>query len=193
MATRTSRARRSRSSKPASPAPAEGAEGEAAAAEAKPAETADKANGKLPSHLTHHRRIARNLNGLLENYGELRRQVVQIERTYKRGDKDLDARIFQLTTRLDALEKKLNDFDQEMIGVTFESNLKIRGNTDAIEALWDALEAGGGTQAVAKRRREAAEREEARQDGIEKQLQEMLDKDRQPKPTPRRRKVTKAS
>ena len=190
MATRTSRARRSRSSKPANPAPAEG---EAVAAEANADESADKANGKLPSHLTHHRRIARNLNGLLENYGELRRQVVQIERTYKRGDKDLDARIFQLTTRLDALEKKLNDFDQEMIGVTFESNLKIRGNSDAVEALWDALEAGGGPKAVARRRREAAEREEARQEGIEKQLQEMLDQKRQPKPTPRRRKVTKAT
>ena len=190
MATRTSRARRSRSSKPANPTPAEG---EAAAAEAKPAESAGKANGKLPSHLTHHRRIARNLNGLLENYGELRRQVVQIERTYKRGDKDLDARIFQLTTRLDALEKKLNDFDQEMIGVTFESNLKIRGNTDAIEALWDALESGGGPKAIARRRREAAEREESRQEGIEKQLQEMLDQKRQPKPAPRRRKVTKST
>jgi len=189
MATRTSRARRSRSSKPANATPAEG---EAAAAEAKPAEPAGKANGKLPSHLTHHRRIARNLNGLLENYGELRRQVVQIERTYKRGDKDLDARIFQLTTRLDALEKKLNDFDQEMIGVTFESNLKIRGNTDAIEALWDALESGGGPKTIAKRRREAEEREETRQEGIEKQLQEMLDQKRQTKPTPRRRKVTKA-
>ena len=190
MATRTSRARRSRSSKPTNPAPAEG---EAAADETKAAETGSTANGKLPSHLTHHRRIARNLNGLLENYGELRRQVVQIERTYKRGDKDLDARIFQLTTRLDALEKKLNDFDQEMIGVTFESNLKIRGNTDSIEALWDALEAGGGAKAVARRRREAAEREESRQQGIEQQLQEMLDKKRQPKPTPRRRKVTKAT
>ena len=96
MATRTSRARRSRSSKP-TPAPAEG---EAAAAEAPDAEPAGEANGKLPSHLTHHRRIARNLNGLLENYGELRRQVVQIESAYKRGDKDLDARIFQCTKRL---------------------------------------------------------------------------------------------
>ena len=190
MATRTSRARRSRSSKPTTPAPAEG---EAAAAEAPADEPAGGANGKLPSHLTHHRRIARNLNGLLENYGELRRQVVQIERAYKRDDKDLDARVFQLTTRLDALEKKLNDFDQEMIGVTFESNLKIRGNSDAIDALWDALEAGGEIADIARRRRKAADREEARQQGIEKQLQEMLDQKRQAKASPRRRKATKAS
>ena len=107
MATRTSRARRSRSSKP-TPAPAEG---EAAAAEAPDAEPAGEANGKLPSHLTPPTVASRaNLNGLLENYGELRRQVVQIESAYKRGDKDLDARIFQCTKRLDALEKKLNDF-----------------------------------------------------------------------------------
>ena len=189
MATRTSRARRSRSSKP-TPAPAEG---EATAAEAPDAEPAGEANGKLPSHLTHHRRIARNLNGLLENYGELRRQVVQIERAYKRGDKDLDARIFQCTTRLDALEKKLNDFDQEMIGVTFESNLKIRGNSDAINALWDALEAGGDAADIVRRRRETADREESRQQGIEQQLQEMLDQKRQTKASPRRRKATNAS
>ena len=189
MATRTSRARRSRSSKP-TPAPAEG---EAAAAEAPDAEPAGEANGKLPSHLTHHRRIARNLNGLLENYGELRRQVVQIESAYKRGDKDLDARIFQCTKRLDALEKKLNDFDQEMIGVTFESNLKIRGNSDAINALWDALEAGGDAADIARRRRETAGREETRQQGIEQQLQAMLDQKRQTKASPRRRKATNAS
>ena len=80
-----------------------------------------------------------------------------------------------------------------MIGVTFESNLKIRGNSDAINALWDALEAGGDAADIARRRRETAGREETRQQGIEQQLQEMLDQKRQTKAAPRRRKATNAS
>ncbi len=135
--------------------------------------------------------IARNLNGLLENYGELRSQVVQTEREYKRGDKDLDARIFQLTTRLDAIDKKLTDFIEEMTSVAFESNLKIRGNSDSINALWDALESGGDAADIAKRRRETAAREDARQAGIEQRLQELVAQKQQASEPRRPRKVTK--
>jgi hypothetical protein len=135
--------------------------------------------------------IARNLNGLLENYGELRSQVVQTEREYKRGDKDLDARAFQLTTRLDAIEKKLTDFIEEMTSVAFESNLKIRGNSDSITALWDALESGGDAEDIAKRRRDTAAREDARQAGIEQRLQKLVAEKQKPCEPRRPRKVTK--
>jgi hypothetical protein len=135
--------------------------------------------------------IARNLNGLLENYGELRSQVVQTEREYKRGDKDLDTRLFQLTTRLDTVDKKLTEFIEEMTSVAFESNLKIRGNSDSINALWDALESGGDAEDIAKRRRETAVREEARQAGIEQRLQELAAQKQQANEPSRPRKVTK--
>ena len=98
MTTRSTRTRRARRTK---------AEPANQAAEASRPET-DGSNGKLPAHLAHHRMIARNLNGLLENYGELRNQVIQIERAYKRTDKDLDSRLFQLQNQVEALETAAN-------------------------------------------------------------------------------------
>lgn len=185
MAPRTSRARRPRTTK-VSAAPAEAADAQTST------EPAISNDGKVPSHLAHHRMIARNLNGLLENYGELRSQVVRTEREYKRADKEIDARIFQLTTRLEALDKKLTEFIEEMTSVAFESNLKIRGNTDSLSALWDALESGGDADNVARRRRETAAREESRQAGIEQRLQELAthktNTAREPRPS---RRITK--
>ena len=120
--------------------------------------------------------IARNLNVLLENYGELRKQVVDIERDFKRADKDLDSSLFQLRNRVDALEKKLLDFIEEMTTVAFESNLKIRGNSDQLAAIWETLAAvGNNADEVVRRRDEAAAREEARQAEVDRRLQDLVD------------------
>ena len=132
-------------------------------------------NGKLPSHLTHHRMIARNLNGLLENFGELRNQVVEVERDYKRVDKDLDARLFQVRNQVEAIEAKLSDFMEEMTTVAFEANLKLRGHTDELAALWEAVKANvSSAQDVEDRRLEAAAREEARQAEVDRRLQDLV-------------------
>ena len=84
---------------------------------------------KTVSHLTHHRMIARNLNALRENFGELRKQVVETEREYKRGDKGLDSALFQTRNQLEAMDKHLGDletrlvdFIEEMTEVAFNSN-----------------------------------------------------------------------
>ena len=167
MASRSSRARRSRR------ASTDTAETSANGTEA-PAKTN---SDKTVSHLTHHRMIARNLNALRENFGELRKQVVDTERQYKRGDKSLDTSLFQTRNQVEALEKRLADFIEEMTEVAFNSNLEIRGNTDRITAIWDTLEAFAPDAAEIKRRREECEkREEARQDEIDRRLQDLAAK-----------------
>ena len=120
--------------------------------------------------------IARNLNALRENFGELRKQVVETERQYKRGDKSLDTALFQTRNQVEALEKRLGDFIEEMTEVAFNSNLGIRGNTDRISALWEALEAVAPDAAEIKRRRDECEqREEARQQEIDRRLQDLAE------------------
>ncbi len=121
--------------------------------------------------------IARNLNALRENFGELRKQVVDTERQYKRGDKSLDTALFQTRNQVEALEKRLGEFIEEMTEVAFNSNLEIRGNTDRITALWAALEAVAPDAAEIKRRREECEkREEARQQEIDRRLHDLAEK-----------------
>lgn len=166
MASRSSRARRSRRTSP-----------DTAATSANGTEEAAKNNSdKTVSHLTHHRMIARNLNALRENFGELRKQVVETERQYKRGDKSLDTALFQTRNQVEGLEKRLAGFIEEMTEVAFNSNLEIRGNTDRIAAIWEALEAVAPDADEIKRRREACEkREEARQEEIDRRLQDLAD------------------
>lgn len=166
MASRSSRARRSRR-----------ASTDTATTSDNGTEEAAKSNSdKTVSHLTHHRMIARNLNALRENFGELRKQVVETEREYKRGDKTLDTALFQTRNQLEAMEKRLADFIEEMTEVAFNSNLEIRGNSDRITALWEALEAAAPDAAEIKRRREECEkREEARQNEIDRRLQDLAE------------------
>lgn len=182
MAARSSRGRRTRSA--AKPATAR-----TAATDGAENGDAGKHNDRVPSHLAHHRMIARNLNGLLENYGELRNQVVQIERDFKRSDKELDTQLFQLRNQLDAVDKKLTDFTEEVTSVVFESNLKIRGNSDQAAALWDALAVvSGQTDEVKRRRDEAAAREETRQAQVDQRLQDLVDEQKAKTRAPRRRR-----
>ena len=166
MASRSSRARRSRS-----------ASSDTATASANGTDDAPQANAdKTVSHLTHHRMIARNLNALRENFGELRKQVVETERAYKRGDKALDTTLFQTRNQVEAMEKRLTDFIEEMTEVAFTSNLEIRGNADRIKAIWEALEAVAPDPAEIKRRREECEkREEARQGEIDRRLKDLAE------------------
>jgi hypothetical protein len=166
MASRSSRARRSRrTSTDTAATSANGTEVEAKGS-----------SDKTVSHLTHHRMIARNLNALRENFGELRKQVVETERQYKRGDKSLDTSLFQTRNQVEALEKRLSDFIEEMTEVAFNSNLEIKGNSDRIKAIWEALESFAPDAADIKRRRaECEEREEARQNEIDRRLQDLAD------------------
>ena len=164
MALQSSRGRRSRRSSTSGSKPATNVADEMAI----PSEE------KAVSHQSHHRMIAQAANALIENFGELRNQVVETEREYKRADKDLDTRFFQLRQQLEAVEKRLTDFVEEMTQVAFESNLKIRGNSDRISALWDALQASSSNVDDVKQRREEAEaREVARQAEIDRRLGEL--------------------
>jgi len=53
----------------------------------------------------------------------------------------------------EALEQRLVDFIEERAEVAFNSNLEIRGNSDRINAIWDALEAVAPDAEEIKRRR----------------------------------------
>ena len=176
MASRSSRARRSRR-----------ASTDTEGVSANGTDEVPEANAdKTVSHLTHHRMIARNLNALRENFGELRKQVVETEREYKRGDKSLDTALFQTRNQLEALDKRLAEFIEEMTEVAFNSNLEIRGNSDRMTALWEALEAAAPDPADIKRRREECERrEEARQEDIDRRLQDLAE-EHQPNGTAKR-------
>ena len=166
MAARSSRARRSRR-----------ASTDTAATSANGTEEAAKSGSdKAVSHLTHHRMIARNLNALRENFGELRKQVVDTERQYKRGDKSLDTALFQTRNQVEAVEKRLTEFIEEMTEVVFNANLEIRGNTDRISAIWEALEAvAPDADEIKRRRAECEKREEARQEEIDRRLQDLAE------------------
>lgn len=183
MAARSSRARRSRRASTDSAATSANGTEEAAKSE----------SDKTVSHLTHHRMIARNLNALRENFGELRKQVVDTERQYKRGDKTLDTSLFQTRNQVEAIEKRLTEFIEEMTEVAFNSNLEIRGNSDRINAIWEALESFAPDAADIKRRREECEkREEARQVEIDRRLQDLAEKT-EPNGATKRRPSKKAA
>ncbi len=167
MATRSSRGRRSRRSTTTTTADAASANGAEPAAEAaaepapkKPAAKKTAVKKTMP-HVTHHQRVARNLNALVENFGELRKQVVETERAYKRADKNLDTLLFQVRTRLDAAETRLNEFIDEMTGAAFENSQHVQGNAARIEAVWDALAALSSDPADVEQRRKACEEREA--------------------------------
>ena len=152
---------------------------------------------KAISHQDHHRMIARNTNALLENFGELRNQVVAMDRDYKRGGENSDQNVFPLRKQLEDFEQRLTKFIEEMTQVAFESNLKIRGNSDRISALWDALETvAADTDEVKRRREEIETREEARQADIDRRLQELAGKRKQRAPAkarPRRSAARKST
>ena len=180
MAARSTRRRRTRSNDSAT------VEQEAEQPDSEPqGSNGAKTGEKLPSHLTHHRMIARNLNALVENHGELRKQVVQIEREHKNTDKDLDARLFQASTQLKALEKKFDNFVEEMTEIAFEAQLKMRASTDQIDALWEGLEASGhDAEAIKRLRAEAVTRAEKREAHADEHLRELVEEMQRTKAPP---------
>lgn len=170
MAARSTRARRPR--RPVAKASAPAATKARAAADSS---SAPKTNGTPPSHLTHHRMIAQSLNALLESFGDLRKQVIDNERTLKRADKELDTRLYQLLNQVEAFDKKLVDFVEEMTTVAFEANLKLRANTDQIAALWDALRAvADDSDEVNRRQKDSEAHEEARQAEVDRRLHALV-------------------
>ena len=192
MAARSTRARRPRKSVAKASAAAE-----TPASADEESSVAPKGNGKLPSHLTHHRMIAQSLNALLESFGDLRKQVIDNERTLKRADKELDTRLFQLVNQVEALDKELKEFVEEMTTVAFESNLNIRANTDQIAAIWDTLRAvADDSGEVDRRQKESEAREEARQVEVDRRLQELVTQQQEQararkRPRPRKKVTTK--
>lgn len=187
MAAQSSRGRRSRQSSTA----------RSKTATKSSAATSVTLDDKAISHQDHHRMIARNTNALLENFGELRNQVVAMDRDYKRGGENSDQNVFPLRKQLEDFEQRLTKFIEEMTQVVFESNLKIRGNSDRISALWDALETvAADTDEVKRRREEIETREEARQADIDRRLQELAGKRKQRAPAkarPRRSAARKST
>ena len=148
-----------------------------AAATKAPSETrqaSSKARGpaKLPDHPQHHRMIARNLNGLLENMAELRNDLLAERKDHRSDFKALDRKLFKLQNDLEKLAASHADFMEEMTSVAFNASLDVRGALNAIEAIWDAMAeiAPGKEAAVTARRREAREREKSRVAAIDNEL-----------------------
>ena len=161
------------------------------------AATSVTSDDKTISHQAHHRMIARNTNALLENFGELRNRIMAMDEDYKRGGADSDKNSFPMRKQLEDFKERLTRFIEEMTQVAFESNLKIRGNSDRISALWDALETVAADANDVKRRREEVEtREEARQADIDRRLQELGGERKQRAPAkarPRRSSARKST
>lgn len=187
MAVQSSRGRRSRQSSTA----------RSKAATKSSSATSVALDDKAISHDAHHRMIARNTNALLENFGELRKQVVAMDHDYKRGGENSDQTVFPLRKQLEDFEQRLTKFIEEMTQVAFESNLKIRGNSDHISALWDALETvTTDTDEVKRQRKEVETREEVRQADIDRRLEELSGKRKQRAPAkarPRRSAARKST
>ena len=131
-----------------------------------------RAPAKLPDHPQHHRMIARNLNGLLENMAELRSDLLAERRDHRTDFKKLDRKLFMLQNDLEKLAASHANFMEEMTSVAFEANLDLRGALNAIEAVWDAMAevAPGKKDTVAARRRETREREKSRVAAIDDEL-----------------------
>ena len=132
---------------------------------------------KLPDHPQHHRMIARNLNGLLENMAELRSDLLAERKDHRSDFKALDRKLFKLQNDVEKLAASHAKFMEEMTSVAFDANLDLRGALNAIEAIWDAMAevAPSKKKTVAARRREAGEREKNRVAAIDDKLRALAD------------------
>ena len=161
------RAAKSRTAEPSS-----ATEATKAPSESRKASTKARGPAKLPDHPQHHRMIARNLNGLLENMAELRNDLLAERKDHKSDFKGLDRKLFKLQNDVEKLAAAHAAFMEEMTTVAFDASLDVRGALNAIEAIWDAMAeiAPGQEAAVTARRRETREREKSRVAKIDDEL-----------------------
>ena len=129
----------------------------------------------LPAHAAHHRMVARNLNGLLENFGEFRKDMIAEVRELKRELKRLDAKLFRLQNDVEKLSRQHDTFTEEMTSVAFDTNLELRGALNHVEELWQAMAqvAGANRKTVERHKRDVEEREERRVAEIDRKLSDL--------------------
>ena len=121
--------------------------------------------------------IARNLNGILENVGELRNDLLANGKDFKSEFKALDVKLFKLQNELEKLARSHATFMEEMTSVAFDTNLEVRGALNSIDAVWDAMAEvmPESEPVVAEKKREAQEREKRRVAAIDAKLEELAD------------------
>ena len=152
-----------------------GAQPDAAAPAEEAPEAQDGEAGGVTSHASHHRMIARNLNALLENFGEFRNETIAETRELKRELKRLDAKIFRLENAVGQLSSKHDKFLEEMTTVAFDTNLDLRGALNHVEGIWKTLlEIAGDGRATVERNKQAVEEsEERRVAAIDRKLSDL--------------------
>ncbi len=130
--------------------------------------------------------IARNLNGILENVGELRNDLLANGKDFKSEFKALDVKLFKLQNELEKLARSHATFMEEMTSVAFDTNLEVRGALNSIDAVWDAMAEvmPESEPVIAEKKREAQEREKRRIAAIDTKLEELADSTRKNRKKP---------
>ena len=106
-------------------------------------------------HAEHHELIARNLNGLLENFQELRTEL-----------RVLGREVHALHKKFEQVEADFPDVRKRLETVTsavFDSDQALRGVTNHVEELWGAVaEIAGERRALVEKRKTGIEEIERR-------------------------------
>ena len=132
---------------------------------------------RVPGHSEHHRMIARNLNGLLENVTELRSNLLADRKAIKGDVRGLDGKLFKIQNELETLARSHAKLLEDMTSVAFDTNLQVKGGLNSIDAIWDVLAeiVPEHASAISKSRREAEEREKRRIAAIDTKLAELAE------------------
>ncbi len=108
-------------------------------------------------HGEHHNLIARNLNGLLENFQELRTEM----RVLGREIQALHKRFEQVEVDFPDVRKRI----ETVTSAVFDSDQTLRGVTKHVEELWGTVaEIAGERKALVEKRKIGLEEDEKRRD-----------------------------
>ena len=100
-------------------------------------------------HAEHHELIAQNLNGLLENFTEMRAEWRAEMRVLKREIAALHKRFEQVDIDLPDVRGRL----ETVTSATYDSDQTLRGVKKHVDALWDtAIEIAGDQAATVKKK-----------------------------------------
>ena len=106
-------------------------------------------------HAEHHELIARNLNGLLENFQELRTEF----RVLGREVQALHKKFEQVEVDFPDVRKRL----ETVTSTVFDSDQTLRGVTNHVEELWGVVaDIAGERKALVEKRKTGIEEEERR-------------------------------
>jgi len=118
---------------------------------------------KTVDHAEHHQLIAQNLNGLLENFTEMRAEWRAEMRVLKREIAALHKKLEQVDIDLPDVRGRL----ETVTSATYDSDQTLRGVMKHVEALWGTAIEIAGDQAATVKKQKAGIEEDVRRSGSE--------------------------